>query len=172
MSRGLKWIPNEVKRRVAIVAVVAGLLIVVLSGVYQLAVEQSPLTVTFVGYTNFVAGRMPFAVFAVTNISARPVRCWVHEAHLVTGRAEMGSMGPIMLEPGQGTRLEVTSVGAWPIWRVAVLSTGTVKEKWNRLLTATSYVASNQWDQLQFDRSFSPWIAGPPSIPAPPAATP
>jgi len=159
------------KGRVIIVGVIAALLIVAFTVLYQVVVQQSPLTVTFLGYTNFVPGRLPFALFAVTNNSTRTVQRWAWEIHLATGRAALAELGAVTLKPGQGEYLELTSVEAWPIWRLAVLSTGTSsKRNWNQLLTSTSYVASNQWDQLQFDRSFSPWVPGPPLVPAPPSA--
>lgn len=159
------------KGRVIIVGVLAALLIVALIGLYQVVVPRSPLTVTFLGYTNFVPGRLPFAVFAVTNTSARAVRRWGWEEHSASVREGVAQGGAVILKPGQGEHLDV-SPGTWPTWRLVVLSTGTLKENWNHLLTSTAYVASNQWDQLQFDRSFSQWVPGPPWVPAPPSAKP
>ena len=160
-----------IKRRVIVVGVVAVLLFVALSVPYQVIVPRSPLTVTFLGYTNFVPGRLPRAVFAVTNTSARAVQRWGWEEHLARGRQGVTQAGAVTLKPGQGEHLEV-STGPWPTWRLVVLSTGTLKKNWNQLLTSTPYVASNQWDQLQFDRSFSQWVPGPPWVPAPPKAKP
>ncbi len=161
-----------IKGRVIIVGVVATLLIVVLSVLFQILVPRSPLTVTFLGYTNFVPGRLPFAVFAVTNTSARAVRLCAWEEHSASGREGITDLGGVTLKPGQGEHFEVTGVGAWPTWRLVVLSAGSLKGNWNRMLTSSSYVASNQWDQLQFDRSSSPWVPGPPWVPAPPTAKP
>jgi hypothetical protein len=160
-----------IKGRVIIVGAVAAVVIVALSGLYRVVVQRSPLTVTFLGYTNFVPGRLPRAVFAVTNTSARPVQRWGWEEHSASGRQGVANLGAVTLKPGQGEHLEL-STGAWPTWRLAVLSTGTLKGTWNHLLTRTPYVASNQWDQLQFDRSFSQWVPGPPWVPAPPGAKP
>ncbi len=161
-----------ITRRVIVVAIGAALLIVALSILYQVVVQRSPLAVTFLGYTNFVPGRLPFAVFAVTNTSAHAVQRLAWEVHLASGLQGVADLGARTLQPGQGEHLEVTSVGAWPSWRLAVLSTGTLKGAWNQLLTSTPYVASNQLDGLQFDRSFSQWVPGPPWVPALPTATP
>src|SRR5437667_12674123 len=127
-----------IKRRVTVVGVVAVLLFVALSVPYQVIVPRSPLTVTFLGYTNFVPG-LPRAVFAVTNTSARAAQRWGWEVHLASGRQGVAHLGAVTLKPGQGEHLEV-STGPWPTWKLAVLSTGTLKNNWNQLLTSTPYV--------------------------------
>src|SRR5262245_28708567 len=149
-----------IKGRFIILGSVAALVMVVLLFIYQVLARPSPLAVTFLGYTNFVPGRLPFAVFAVTNTTTRPVQRWAWEIHLPSGLDGIGELGVLTLKPGQGEHIRVT-IGTSPTWRLAILSTGNIKGTWNQLLIGTSLVASNQWDALQFDRSFSPWLTGP-----------
>lgn len=148
------------KRRFVVTGIVVALLIILGIPIYEALVPRSPLSVTFIGYTNSVR-----AVFAVTNTSNRPLQRWGWEEHSTSGHHGAAQLGPATLQPGQGEILEV-SPGNWPSWRLAILTTDSLKEKWNQTLTNTPYVATNQWDQLWFDRSFSPWVPGPFSVPS------
>jgi hypothetical protein len=149
---------------IIITAISAVLVITAIIVGYRVASAGPPLKVTFIGYTNS-PGKGAIVLFVVTNISSRQVQRYTWEVDYGVGR--LGSLEgspdlpPVTLQPGQGEYIEVP-VYRSAKWRLAVLSTGTIKRAWNQFLTSTPYVATNQWESLTFDRSLSQWVVFPP----------
>jgi hypothetical protein len=140
--------------------VVMALALLVLGAVwvgYRYRTARPPIEVSLLGFTNGIYS------FAITNVSPRPIRRWTFEIDSGGATPMIADLSPVTLQPGQGERLEAP--GYWlSSWRLAVLSTGPVKAGWNWLLTRTPYVGTNQWELLQFDRSFSPWVSATPGM--------
>jgi len=154
------------KRPSSGIAALTGLAAVAICLAWFAAQRGSTLQVKFVGFTNSpVAGEC--ALFTVTNTGFCSVRRWAWEVHSGAGRDCWSDAAPVILRPGDVEHLRVPAC-ALPRWRLAVLSTGswTWKEIWDRFLMSTPYVATNQLDALQFDRTYSQWVFPAPN-PAP-----
>jgi hypothetical protein len=136
------------------------LMLAAIAVAYHLGSRKPPLTVRFVGYTNSPSNGL-VAVFTATNTSSHAVRRWTWEAQSGAGPPAIAGFAPTTLQRGQGERIEVPAV---PFrWKLAVLTTGPMKGAWNKFLISTPpFVASNQLDLFQFDRSYSEWVFPPP----------